>query len=202
MLCMKKTYPKPNKDYEYLTRLQTYYAAYRVIPSYAHLMEILGFASKSAIKKVLERLEAAGMLERTPHGDWAPSDQFFERAIANHPVPAGTPVPVSDEPCEKVMLDRFMIEKPSQTVLVRVKGDSMINAGIHNRDLAVVERRSQADPGELVVAIIDDEFTLKTLGHDKEGFHLIPANPHYPIIRPLGTLEIFGVVVGLVRKYP
>ncbi|AKH39491.1 repressor [Nitrosomonas communis] len=198
---MKKTNYKPNKDHEYLARLQAYYAEHRVIPSYAHLMEILGFASKSAIKKVLERLEAAGMLERTPYGDWAPTDLFFERAIANHPVPAGTPVPVSDEPCEKVMLDRFLIEKPSQTVLVRVKGDSMINAGIHHGDLAVVERCCHANPGDLVVAIVDDEFTLKTLGCDQEGFHLIPANPHYPIIRPQGKLEIFGVVVGLVRKY-
>lgn len=198
---MKKNDPSPTKDHEYLAKLQAYYAGHRVIPSYSRLMEILGFASKSAIKKVLERLEAAGMLERTPDSDWAPSDLFFERAIANHPVPAGTPASVSDEPCEKVILDRFLIKNPSQTVLVRIKGDSMINAGIHNGDLAVVERRSHADPGELVVAIIDDEFTLKTLGHDKEGFHLIPANPHYPIIRPQGKLEIFGIVVGLVRKY-
>ena len=86
-------------------------------------------------------------------------------------------------------------------VLVRVKGDSMINAGIHSGDLAVVERRSQANPGEVVVAVVDDEFTLKTLGRDKDGYHLLPANPNYPVIRPNGKLEIFGVLVGLVRKY-
>ena len=101
----------------------------------------------------------------------------------------------------RASLDRFLIEKPAQTVLVRVKGESMINAGIHSGDLAIVERRLHADPGELVVAIIDDEFTLKTLGRDQEGPHLIPANPDFPIIRPQGKLELFGVVVGLVRKY-
>lgn len=199
---MRKFNYKPNKDPEYLARLQAYYAEHRVIPSYARLLELLGFASKSAIKKVLERLEAAGMLVRTPDGDWAPGDPFFERAIASQPVPAGFPVPVSDEYCEQVMLDRFLIEKPAQTVLVRVKGESMINAGIHSGDLAIVERRLHADPGELVVAIVDDEFTLKTLGRDKDGPHLIPANPDFPIIRPQGKLELFGVVVGLVRKYP
>lgn len=192
---------KSSNDQEHLARLQAYYAEYRTFPSYARLMDLLGFASKSAIKKVLERLEAAGMLERTPDGDWAPSDHFFERTIASQPVPAGAPVAVSDEACEQVMLDRFLIEKPAQTVIIRVKGESMINAGIHSGDLAIVERRTHAQPGELVVGIVDDEFTLKTLGRDKAGFHLIPANPDFSIIRPQGKLEIFGVVVGLVRKY-
>lgn len=198
---MKTSTQKSANDREHLARLQAYYAEYRTFPSYARLMEILGLASKSAIKKVLERLEAAGMLERTPDGDWAPSDSFFERTIASQPVPAGSPVAVSDETCEQVMLDRFLIEKPAQTVIIRVKGESMIDAGIHSGDLAIVERRTHAQPGELVVGIVDDEFTLKTLGRDKEGFHLIPANPDFSIIRPQGKLEIFGVVVGLVRKY-
>lgn len=198
---MKTSKQNSTNDREHLVRLQAYYAEYRTFPSYARLMEILGFASKSAIKKVLERLEAAGMLERTPDGDWAPSDSFFERTIASQPVPAGSPVAVSDETCEQVMLDRFLIEKPAQTVIIRVKGESMIDAGIHSGDLAIVERRTHAQPGELVVGIVDDEFTLKTLGRDKEGFHLIPANPDFSIIRPQGKLEIFGVVVGLVRKY-
>ncbi|WP_035384373.1 peptidase [Ferriphaselus sp. R-1] len=198
---MKTAKQNSTNDREHLARLQAYYAEYRTFPSYARLMEILGFASKSAIKKVLERLEAAGMLERTPDGDWAPSDSFFERTIASQPVPAGSPVAVSDETCEQVMLDRFLIEKPAQTVIIRVKGESMIDAGIHSGDLAIVERRTHAQPGELVVGIVDDEFTLKTLGRDKEGFHLIPANPDFSIIRPQGKLEIFGVVVGLVRKY-
>lgn len=198
---MKTSTQKSANDREHLARLQAYYAEYRTFPSYARLMAILGFASKSAIKKVLERLEAAGMLERTPDGDWAPSDSFFERTIASQPVPAGAPVAVSDETCEQVMLDRFLIEKPAQTVIIRVKGESMIDAGIHSGDLAIVERRTHAQPGELVVGIVDDEFTLKKLGRDKEGFHLIPANPDFSIIRPQGKLEIFGVVVGLVRKY-
>ena len=98
-------------------------------------------------------------------------------------------------------LDRLLIPHPAKTVLVRVKGDSMLNAGIHSGDLAVVERRNHAKPGEIVVAVVDDEFTLKTLGRDKNGYHLLPANPDFPIIRPSGKLEIFGILVGLVRKY-
>jgi repressor LexA len=188
-------------DPEHLATLQDYYAQHRVLPSYTHLMPLLGFASKSGIKKVLERLQAAGLLERTPDGDWAPAERFFERSIANLPVAAGMPLPTADEGGDQMTLDRFLIPSPANTVLIRVKGDSMINVGIHSGDLAVVERRSHAEPGEVVVAVVDDEFTLKTLGRDKDGYHLLPANPDFHVIRPSGKLEIFGVLVGLVRKY-
>jgi repressor LexA len=77
----------------------------------------------------------------------------------------------------------------------------MVDAGIHDGDLAVVERKTEATQGDIVVAVVDDQFTLKTLARDKDGYHLLPANPNYPVIRPNGKLEIFGVLVGLVRKY-
>ena len=181
---------KSINDQNHLAELQGYYAEHRVFPSYARLMGLLGFASKSAVKKLLERLETDGMLERTPDGDWAPAPRFFERVIAHEPVPAGMPISTLDDAFDQMTIDRFLITKPSETLLVRVKGDSMINAGIHSGDL-----------GRVVVAVVDDEFTLKTLGRDKDGYHLLPANPNYPVIRPKGKLEIFGVVVGLVRKY-
>ena len=192
---------KAINDHEHLATLQGYYAEHRVLPSYARLMRLLGFASKSAIKKVLERLADAGMLERTLDGDWAPSERFFERAIATQPVAAGTPISADADIHEQISIDRFLIDQPAKTVLIRVKGDSMVDAGIHDGDLAVVERKTEATQGDIVVAIVDDEFTLKTLARDKDGYHLLPANPNYSVIRPNGKLEIFGVLVGLVRRY-
>jgi repressor LexA len=193
---------KAINDHEHLATLQAYYAEHRVLPSYARLMSLLGFASKSAVKKVLERLENAGMLERTLDGDWAPSERFFERAIATQPVPAGTPISADADIHEQISIDRFLIDQPAKTVLIRVKGDSMVDAGIRHGDLAVVERKTEASQGDIVVAVVDDEFTLKTLARDKDGYHLLPANPNYSVIRPNGKLEIFGVLVGLVRRYP
>ena len=192
---------KAINDHEHLATLQSYYAEHRVLPSYARLMSLLGFASKSAVKKVLERLEGMGMLDRTPDGDWAPSERFFDRAIATQPVPAGMPISADSDVHEQITIDRFLIQQPNKTVLIRVKGDSMVDAGIHDGDLAVVERKTEATQGDIVVAVVDDQFTLKTLARDKDGYHLLPANPNYPVIRPNGKLEIFGVLVGLVRKY-
>lgn len=114
---------------------------------------------------------------------------------------AGFPSPADEALRDALTIDKYLIERPSQTVLVTVKGDSMVGAGIHSGDIAVVERRIGAVAGELVVAIVDGEFTLKHLARDESGFFLRSANPAYAPIRPKGEFQIFGVVVGLIRKY-
>jgi len=85
-------------------------------------------------------------------------------------------------------------------VLIRVKGDSMQDAGILEGDLVVVEKAASAKRGDIVVAVVDNQFTLKRLDVERGQFVLKPENKAYEVIRPEGTLEIFGVMVGLVRK--
>jgi repressor LexA len=82
-----------------------------------------------------------------------------------------------------------------------VKGDSMEGAGIHGGDVVVVEKRSNAVAGDIVVAIVENEFTLKRLAHERGRPVLKPENKAYPVIRPRGGREIFGVVVGMFRVY-
>ncbi len=189
------------KDGEYLAKLQDYYADWKSIPSYAKLCEVFGIASKSWVKAVLTRLSAAGFIERTPDGVWIPSRQFFARPLAESSVQAGMPAPVTATQGEYFIIDEMLIDTPSETTLIPVRGDSMIEAGIHDGDVAVVEKRNLANVGDIVVAIVDNEFTLKTLDKERGKYILRPANQAYPIIRPQGTLEIFGVLIGLIRKY-
>ena len=189
------------KDGEYLAKLQDYYADWKNIPSYAKLCEVFGIASKSWVKAVLTRLSAAGFIERTPDGAWTPSRQFFARPLAESSVQAGMPVSVTATQGEYFVIDEMLIDTPSETTLIPVRGDSMIEAGIHDGDVAVVEKRNLASVGDIVVAIVDNEFTLKTLDKERGKYILRPANQAYPVIRPQGTLEIFGVLVGLIRKY-
>jgi len=162
---------------------------------------VFGIASKSWVKAILDRLEKAGFVERTPDGMWIPSRQFFARPFAESAVQAGMPVAVNDTQGEYFIIDEMLIDKPSTTTMIPVKGDSMIDAGIHEGDIAVVEKRNLANIGDIVVAIVDNEFTLKTLDKERGQYILRPANPAFPVIRPQGTLEIFGVLVGLIRKY-
>lgn len=189
------------KDAEYLAKLQDYYADWKSIPSYASLCEVFGIASKSWVKAILDRLGKAGFIERTPDGVWVPTRQFFARPFAESAVQAGMPVSVVATQGEYFVIDEMLIDTPSLTTMIPVKGDSMIDAGIHDGDIAVVEKRNLANVGDIVVAIVDNDFTLKILGKESGKFILRPANPAYPVIRPHSSLEIFGVLVGLIRKY-
>ena len=114
---------------------------------------------------------------------------------------AGLPSPATDMQPEGLSIDNYLVGKPSRTILITVKGDSMIDAGIHPGDHVVVEKRVAATPGDIVVAIVDNEFTLKRLAREKGRLVLKPENKAYPTIRPKDDAEIYGVVVGLVRKY-
>ena len=189
------------RDAEYLAKLQDYYVDWKSIPSYTKLCDVFGIASKSWVKTILTRLAETELIERTPDGVWVPTRKFFARPLAESSVQAGMPVSVTATQGEYYNIDEMLIETPSLTTMIPIKGDSMIEAGILDGDIAIVEKRHIANIGDIVVAVVDHDFTLKTL--DKEGgqFILRPANPAFSIIRPHGSLEIFGVLVGLVRKY-
>jgi repressor LexA len=187
-------------DASHLAKLQDYYADNSVLPPYSTIMTLLGFKSKSPVAALIARLKLQGFLESTPEKRLKPGRKFFERPIFDS-VRAGLPSPADDTNYDTLTIDEYLINHPSDTVLVTVKGDSMIDAGIMPGDTVVVEKRASASVGDMVIAIVDNEFTLKNLGKEKGKFTLIPANPAYPVIRPQGDLEIFGIVVGQFRKY-
>ena len=189
-----------SNDRSYLALLQDYYAQHRALPSFAFIGSLLGLKSKSSVAAMVARLKLAGYVESTPDRRLAPTKRFFERPLAESPVHAGLPSAIDDAPADALTIDDYLIERPAQTVLVRVKGDSMMDAGILDGDLVVVEKAAAAKRGDIVVAIVDGEFTLKTLDLERGKFVLKPENPAYPVIRPEGALEIFGVMIGLVRK--
>jgi SOS regulatory protein LexA len=189
-----------SNDRSYLTSLQDYYAQHRALPSYASIGSLLGLKSKSSVAAMVARLKLAGFLDSTPDRRLAPTKRFFARPLADSPVRAGLPEQVDDSNADALTIDDYLIERPSQTVLIRVKGDSMMDAGIFDGDLVVVEKRPSAHKGDIVVAIVDNQFTLKRLDLEDGKFVLRAENKAYAVIRPEGSLEIFGIMVGLVRK--
>jgi repressor LexA len=193
--------PPVNHDRQHLSRLQDYYARHRTWPSYSRLGAILGLQAKSAVAKLLHRLEEQGYIARSPDDTWSPTDQFFARPLADLSVRAGLPEGLSDGSEQPLLIDSLLIKTPSRTLLLPVRGDSMRDAGIHEGDLVVVERCHSAAPGSLVVAAVDGAFTLKTLIRDEQGWALQAAHPDYPLIRPRQELTLFGVVTGLIRRY-
>lgn len=193
--------PKVARDLFFLSRLRDYFAENQAFPSYQKLTVHLGLASRSAVKKILDRLSSHGFLTRNADGHWIPGTRFFERMLSQTAVLAGPPSAAEDLSGEPFAIDQWFVRKPSATFLLPVKGDSMIEAGICEGDVAVVERQSRAEVGQLVVALVDGEWTLKTLARDESDYLLLPANAAYSPIRPQGALQICGVVVGIMRRY-
>jgi SOS-response transcriptional repressor LexA len=191
---------KPPPDSSYLEKLQDYYAEHKVIPSYSVLANLWGISAKSWVSECVRRFEEAGYLDWTPDRQLKPGARFFERRLADQPVQAGLPNPAIADGYDLITIDDHLIRVPSKTCLVRVKGESMIEAGILDGDLLVVEQQANANVGDVVVAIVDNEFTVKYLARERNDFVLKPANKAFPVIRPRGRLEIFGVMAGLVRR--
>lgn len=116
-------------------------------------------------------------------------------------LPAGFPSPADDYIEGKLDLNRHLIKHPAATFFVRVTGDSMIGAGIHSGDLLVVDRSLDAVDGNVIVAALDGELTVKRLFRQGEILRLLPANPAYQPIEILTqqTFEIFGVVTNVIH---
>ena len=188
-------------DSSYLAALQDFYAEQRVMPSFAKICQLLKFSSRASAAALVARLKLQGFLEATETGRLKPGKRFFERLLADDTVRAGIPSPAHNGSGDTLTIDDYLVNQPSKTILIPVKGDSMADAGILPDDIVVVEKRQLASVGDIVVAIVDGEFTLKTLGRESGEFVLYPANKAYAVIRPQGRLEIFGVVVGQFRKY-
>ena len=192
--------PRPRSNLSsHLGSLQDYFVLNGVIPSLTELGKLWDIAGRAWTHRVVARLKEEGYLEESPGRRLKPGARFFERIVADT-VRAGLPQPANDSARDAFAIDHFLIDKPSETELFQVRGDSMIEAGIHEGDFVVVEKVRSAVPGDVVLAFVDGEFTLKTLARDKRGFYLEAANAAYSPIRPEQNLEIHGVMVGLFRK--
>ena len=145
-------------------------------------------------------------LQRTLHQTpslAAPSPQASHTRLLVHRLSAGFPSPAADYADEGLDLNQYLVRHPSATFMFTVRGDSMKGAGIEDGDKVVVDRALQAHNQDIVVAVVNGDYTIKRLYQHQNRVELHPENPHYPPITFTdGTeLQIWGVVVGVVRRY-
>lgn len=133
----------------------------------------------------------------------ASASQTLELPLFSTKVAAGFPSPADDHVEKRLDPRDYLIENDNSTFFVRVKGESMIDAGIFDNDVLVIDRSKTASIGDIVLAVLDGEFTVKTLGHSKHGPRLIPANKSFPVIdiKDGQSFEVWGVVTGSMRKF-
>ncbi len=159
------------------------------------------YARKQLDATIAKDIDAVGDVElpvinRTPIGI----------TLYNSKVPAGLPSPADDHVEKRLDPSEFLVDKIDSTIFVTIQGYSMTDAGLLPGDKAVIDRSKLAAIGDIVLAIVDGEFTIKTLGRSKDGSPLLlPANSsgeYKPIeVKKHMHVEIWGVVTGSFRKY-
>jgi repressor LexA len=175
-------------------------------PTLAEIAAAFGFNQTRAAHKHLLALEAKGCLQLIPgkaRGIRLPRER--RRDALSLPilgrVAAGAPIGADAEAGEPMLFDRAMFF-PRPDYLLRVRGDSMVDDGIHDGDLIAVHRSAVAENGQIVVARLDGEITVKRFHRDHARITLIPRNPDYaPIPVPADAdFAIEGLYCGLVRS--
>lgn len=193
---------RTNNDQAHLRRLRDTYARMGYLPSYSEISRALGFKAKNAAFKLAQRLIASGHLTKSVGGRLAPGPAFFTLELSDDEVRAGFGADGNATGLVQAQaLDQLLMARPSKTVLVKVRGDSMLSAGILSGDVAVVETSSQALTGDIVVAEIDGSQTIKEFRNDRGQSRLVSHGIDSKAVTPETTLNIIGVVRGIVRSY-
>jgi repressor LexA len=184
-----------------IEKLRSYYHRSGTLPTYDEMRKLLSYKSKSTAYYLMSRLVRAGVIRRKNH-KLLPGKNFRGLPYFQS-VRAGFPGPAEEEANDRLSLDQFLIDRPLSTILIRVKGDSMVGAGILPGDIAIVERSGNAKPGDMVVVNLEGEFTVKILRREGNELILEPANPNYPPLPMRGYAEnsLVGIVRGIVRKF-
>lgn len=187
---------------EYKAKIFDFYSAHKRMPSYSEIMKLVGFKSKNAVAKLVDKLIDEGVLKKDAQGKLIPSLSFGEVPLLGL-VEAGIPSMADQELLESISVDNYLISHREKTFMLEVKGDSMIDAHIEEGDLVIAERTDNAKNGDIVVAEVDGEWTLKYLRKDsvKNSMWLEPANKNYKPIHPKHSLTIAAVIKGVIRKY-
>jgi repressor LexA len=170
------------------------------MPSFSEIGEMTGLQSKNAVFKLIGRLEGLKVLVRDEKGRLIPRSIAAPVKVLGT-VEAGFPSPAEEELADTLSLDDLLIRNREATFLLKVSGDSMSEAGILPGDMVIVDKGQTPKSGDIVIAEVDGQWTMKYLKKRGEGVTLIPANPNYKPIKPKNELKIAGVVTAVVRKY-
>lgn len=164
------------------------------------MLALFSVRSKNAAFKTVQKLCEKGFLAKDSAGKLSPANLEARAKLLGF-VEAGFPSPAEEELIDTLSLDEFLLPKPESSYLLKVSGDSMVGAGIHPGDLIIVERGRSVKNGDIVIAQVDGEWTMKYYMKKGSEIFLKAANEKYPPIKPKSELILGGVVVACVRKY-
>jgi len=183
-------------------------------PSVREICKAVGFKSTSTVHAYLSTLEEEGLISKDPTKTRAlkvidENSKSLEGYISDHEienvpivgkVTAGQPI-LAVENIEDTFPVPVEFLENSTSFILKVKGDSMVNAGILDGDYVIVKQQNTAANGDIVVALIEDEATVKTFYREKDHVRLQPENDSYEPIIVTDNLAVLGKVIALFRKF-
>ena len=180
--------------------LQTFFTENRRMPTYEEMKSLFCVASKNTVAYRVNKLLEEGFLTKE---DGRLSLAQMGSVLVLGTVQAGFPTAADEDvETELLSLDDFLVDKKGSTYMLEVSGESMKDAGILEGDLVLVEKGKTPRPGDIVLALVDHEYTLKYLDKEKGRPVLIPANKAFKKIYPdPDTLKIEAVLKAVIRKY-
>lgn len=195
---------------EILTYIKEYIVSSGYPPTIREICKAVGVSSPATVHAHLANLESKGFIKKEDtknraievlvKNEFASKDDLVVEVPLLGKITAGNPIEAIEQPDEYFSLPAYLIPKNKDVFTLNVSGCSMINAGILDGDIVIVERQNTARNGEIVVAMTDEnEVTLKTFYKEDGHFRLQPENDTMdPII--LDNVTILGKAVGLYRK--
>lgn len=186
---------------DYKNKIVQFYKNQKRVPGYQEIMNLVGFKSKNAVYKLLNKLVEDGIFSKDSKGRLVPMRLGGEVPLLGL-VEAGIPTSAEEHMLDSTSIeDLLMGDSRNSTYLLEVKGESMIEAHIAEGDMVLVERTLTAKPGDIVIAEVDQGWTMKYLRVDKKGrTYLEPANKNFKPIYPEYELNIAAVVKAVIRK--
>jgi len=170
------------------------------MPSARELSAVVGFRSKHAAHALVQQLVEHEWVEKDAAGTLLPGRLFHALPLLGT-VTAGFPSPAEEELADTMTLDEYLISNKEATYLLKVDGESMIEAGILPGDLLLVERGVDPRDGDIVIAQVDQEWTIKYFRKRGRSVFLEAANKDFKPIYPTEELKIAAVVRAVIRKY-
>lgn len=198
------------RQQEILDFIKTFMVKHGFPPTIREIGEALGISSPATIHAHLKNLESRGVIRRNDtknraiellvKNEFEPQNELIIDVPLLGKITAGNPIEAIERPDEFFSLPAYLIPSNKEVFTLLVNGTSMINAGILDGDIIIVERKNTARNGEIVVAMTDEnEVTLKTFYKEQNYFRLQPENDTMePII--LSNVTILGKAIGLYRK--
>jgi SOS regulatory protein LexA len=185
---------------KYQEKIIRFYKKHKRMPSFQEIMEITGLKSKNSVSKLIRKLITLNVINKDNKGKLIPKKLFGETRILGT-IEAGFPSPAEEELVDTITIDEYLISNKEATYLIKVSGESMIDAGIRPNDMVLAERNKTPKNGDIVIAEIDGSWTMKYFKKQGAQIILMPANKKYKPIIPKEELNIAAVVIGVVRKY-